>query len=277
MSDTSGKPLSGGLRVLLFHAVVPGRPSNVGRRERKYWMSATEFRKHLFELCAGEHPVLPLGRAWNRRPNAPRSGPILWPAPEAAPVVLTFDDGHASDATLVWPMLREAGLTATFFVNTATLGKPGHLRWREVREMSCAGARFASHGHRHADMTALGRRALDVELRMSKDLIEGWIGQPVDFFAAPYGRVNRRVVEAALRAGYRAVCTSEPKLARPASATVGRVAIHAGTSSRELAGLVDGRRLPYWSRRARAACLSVPKLMLPVPRPRPEIQPEGAR
>jgi peptidoglycan/xylan/chitin deacetylase (PgdA/CDA1 family) len=277
MSQKNRKSRKDAFRVLLFHAVVAERPKSVGWLERKYWMSAAEFRTHLSGLCARKLPVLTLESAWNAKPNSSQLDPILWPTPEAAPVVLTFDDGHASDAAVVWPMLQEAGLTATFFVNTATLGKPGHLRWREVREMSRAGACFASHGHRHIDMTALGSRALDVELRMSKDLLEGWIGQPVDFFAAPYGRANRRVFDAALRAGYRAVCTSELKPARRGSSSVSRVAIHAGTAREEFAGLLDGRRFPYWSRRARAACLRVPKLVLPAPHPRPAIQPEAAR
>lgn len=277
MSESNRYPRAAGFRVLLFHAVGAERPKNIGWRERKYWMSASEFRAHLSALRTRKLPVLTLESAWRRKPKTARLRPIVWPASGAAPVALTFDDGHASDAAVVWPMLEEAGISGTFFVNTATLGKPGHLRWGEVREMSRAGACFASHGHRHVDMTALTGRALDIELRMSKDLLEGWIGQPVNFFAAPYGRVNRRVVDAALRAGYRAVCTSEPKPARCASTTVGRVAIHAGTETATLRGLLDGRRFPYWTRRVRAACLKLPKLLLPAPHPRPEIQHEAAR
>jgi peptidoglycan/xylan/chitin deacetylase (PgdA/CDA1 family) len=277
MNSNNVKSRNDGIRVLLYHAVVAERPRSVGWRERKYWMSAAEFESHLSLLGAARYPVLPLGRAWNAKTNPARLDSVLWPGRSSEPVVLTFDDGHASDGAIVWPMLREAGLGATFFVNTATLGKPGYLRWRDVRAMSAGGASFASHGHRHVDMTALGRRALDVELRMSKDLLEGWIGRPVDFFAAPYGKVNRRVVDAALRAGYHAVCTSQPMPAERGSTSVRRIAIHAGTTPEELAGFLDGRRFPYWARRARAACLALPKRLLPVPHPRPAAQPEGAR
>jgi len=275
MSETVGNSARRDIRVLLYHAVVAERPKGVGWRERKYWMSAAEFRSHISLLRSGQYAVLPLGRAW--KAQAAPFDSILYPAPAPAPAVLTFDDGRASDASVVWPMLREAGLGATFFVNTATLGQPGYLRWRDVRAMSADGASFATHGHRHVDLTTLGGRVLDIELRMSKDLLEGWIGQPVDFFAAPYGRVNRRVIGAALEAGYRAICTSEPRPARAGSASVSRLAIHAGTTQEELAGFLDGRRFPYWARRARAACLALPKQLLPAPRQRPDVQPEGAR
>jgi peptidoglycan/xylan/chitin deacetylase (PgdA/CDA1 family) len=277
MSDRSGNLTRGNLRVLLYHAVVAERPRTIGRRDRKYWMDGDEFRGHVSLLAAGRYPLLPLDRAWNARTSLVRKDSMVWPGQSPAPVVLTFDDGRVSDGAVVWPLLREAGLGATFFVNTATLGKAGYLRWRDVRAMSAAGALFASHGHRHVDMTTLGRRALDVELRMSKDLLEGWIGQPVDFFAAPYGRVNRRVVDAALQAGYHAVCTSEPAPARSGSARVSRIAVHAGTKPDELAGFLDGRRLPYWARRARAACLALPKRLLPLPHSRPAVEPEAVR
>jgi peptidoglycan/xylan/chitin deacetylase (PgdA/CDA1 family) len=277
MSGKNGNHGWGGMRVLLFHAVVRERPKRASWRERKYWMGIDEFRAHVSLLAAGGYSVLPLDRAWQTRPSRVGNSPTLWPGQLPAPVVLTFDDGHASAGEVVWPMLREAGMAATFFVNTATLGTHGHLRWRDVRAMSASGASFASHGHRHADMTALGCRALDVELRMSKDLLEGWTGQRVEFFAAPYGRVNRRVVDAALAAGYRAVCTSVPMPARRGSARVSRIAIHAGTSPEELCGFLDGRRFPYWARRARAACLAWPKRLLPVPQARPAAEPEAAR
>jgi peptidoglycan/xylan/chitin deacetylase (PgdA/CDA1 family) len=277
MSGKNGNSVRNGILVLLYHAVTAETAKSIGWRERKYWMGRDEFHSHVALLATGRFPVLPLARAWQARTDHVGTSSTLWPGQSPAPVVLTFDDGHRSAVEIVWPALREAGMAATFFVNTATLGKPGYLCWREVRAMSAGGALVASHGHRHVDMTALGRRALDVELRMSKDLLEGWTGQRVEFFAAPYGRVNRRVVDAALEAGYRAVCSSEPRPARRGGTSVSRIAIHAGTTTDELAGFLEGRRFPYWARRARSACLALPKRLLPVPHARPTAEPEAAR
>ena len=277
MSAESSNARIGGLRVLLYHAVAASLPLKLGWRERKFWMAAEEFRSHMALISSLANPVLDLDRAWGAKSNARSPASILWPAAQPAPVVLTFDDGRASDHSVVWPLVRDAGWSATFFVNTATLGKPGYLRWRDVREMSAGGALLASHGHRHVDFTALAPGALAIELRMSKDLIEGWTGRPVRFLAAPYGRVNQRVMDAALEAGYRAVCTSVPWPARAGAPSVSRVAIHATTGREELRRLIEGRPIPYWARQVRAACLSLPKRMVFRPAVERQILPDGAR
>lgn len=276
MTARAHSPRAAAPRVFLYHAVVNQVPARLGWRERKYWMTAGEFKRHLAFLAASSHPVVDLASVLPARASAPRASSLLWSLPLAAPAILTFDDGRASDAAIAWPLLREAGLPVTFFVNTATLGRPGHLRWRDLREMSAAGASFGSHGHHHADFTRLSPHAIEIELRMSKDLIEGWIGRPVKFFAAPYGRVNARVVDAALAAGYRAVCTSTPGAAIAGDPRVCRIAIHAGTPGEALGKWLAGNAAPYWTRRVRAACLELPKRLLPAPDSRAGIHTEAA-
>lgn len=263
MIHTSDLRQKTGMRALMFHAVVHELPGYVNWRERKYWMPFSEFCSHIDLLKSTDQPVVDLEEAWNGG-----SG-------KSSPVVLTFDDGHASDAALVWPLLREAGWSATFFVNTATLDHRDYLNWNEVKAMSAAGARFGSHGHRHVDLTSLGASALRDELRRSKDLLEDQLGLPVHFLAVPYGRVSGKVIAAALATGYRAVCTSTPGLASPADTTIKRVAIHAGTSRSELSRIVAGKRFAYLPRLARAACLSLPKRFLATLTPDHGTEPRG--
>lgn len=251
--------------VLLYHSVVPQVPDGLPWRQRKYWMPALKFREHLALLRAWGQPVLSLDRAWAGSPTESGHARTVSSARPPGSVVLTFDDGRQSDGAFVWPLLQEAGWSATFFVNTATLGETGYLSWSDVRAMSAAGARFESHGHRHLDLTALRADALDRELRLSKAQLEDRLGLPVSFLAVPYGRVNRRVEEAALAAGYLAVCTSVAGLAAPGKRSIQRVAIHARTTCEELGGFLAGNRPAYWVRRARAACLALPKRLLPTP------------
>jgi len=265
------------MSVLLYHAVVSTPPAGLARRERKYWMDAGDFRRHAALLRSSTRSVVRLEDGWRARTFTPFT-PILLPrAPQPVPVVLTFDDGWESDFSMAWPLLAEAGLPATFFVNTATLSQPGQLRWSQMREMSAQGASFQSHGHRHIDLTRLGPQALWTELRMSKDLLEGWVKKPVEFLAVPYGFVNRRVIDAALEAGYRAVCTSDPAPAAPGAASVSRIAIHAGTTPEELDRLISGCRIPYWARRTRAAILAPAKQLLRPPLPKQKPLSEAAR
>ncbi len=264
------------MSVLLYHGVVRALPAGIARREKKYWMDAGDFRRHAALLGSSAHSVVSLQDGWRARTFPPPVPSLVQRPPQSAPVVLTFDDGWESDGSTVWPLLADAGLPATFFVNTATLGRPGHLRWSQVRRMSAEGASFQSHGHRHVDLTRLGPQTLRTELRMSKDLLEGWAKTPVQFLAVPYGRVNRREVDAALDAGYRAVCTSDPAPAVPGAATVSRIAIHAGTRPEQLARLIAGCLIPFWTRRARGALLAPAKQLLRPPLPKQNPLPETA-
>jgi peptidoglycan/xylan/chitin deacetylase (PgdA/CDA1 family) len=258
MSADRWNETTGRMHVLLYHAVVSRLPEGLRKRERKYWMDAADFRLHVKAFRNYRHKVLSLGAAWRAKTSAAIVSPLLrsW---EPEPVILTFDDGWESDFFTTWPLLAAAGIPATFFVNTATLGKKGHLRWSHVRQMSDEGATFGSHGHQHIDLTQLRPQALETELRMSKDLLEGWVRKPVEFLSAPYGCVSRRVIEAAWAAGYRAVCTSAPRPAAAGAETIARIAIHAGTGAVALTRLIEGDWRPYWTRGARAALLAPAK------------------
>lgn len=69
-----------------------------------------------------------------------------WPA---KPVVITFDDGYASNYQYVYPLLKKHGMKASFFVIGWSVGKGGssesdrammpHFTWQEAREMANSG------------------------------------------------------------------------------------------------------------------------------------------
>jgi peptidoglycan/xylan/chitin deacetylase (PgdA/CDA1 family) len=177
-------------------------------------------------------------------------------------VVLTFDDGRASDFEVAFPLLLEAGTRAEFFVNTAAIGRPGFLSWRQMAEMQARGMSFQSHGHDHVDLTPLPRRVVEWQLDESKRRLEDRLGSPVEFLAAPYGRLSRRVVEVAGQVGYRAVCTSRSWPARPGARLVDRIAIYRHTTPGEFSRLLGGHAIPYVIRAARATLLFAPKRLL---------------
>jgi peptidoglycan/xylan/chitin deacetylase (PgdA/CDA1 family) len=229
-----------GARVLLYHGV-----GELAGGDLRYAVSPTQLAGHLEQIRRAGHPVVPLARFW--------SG--LAGDAEAPAVALTFDDGRASDYRQAFPLLLERGLVADFFVNPGTMGRAGYLGWNEAREMARAGMRFQSHAYEHVYLTPLSAALLERQLVDSKRRVEDELGRVVEFLAAPYGDVNRRVRQAARAAGYRAVCTSWDWPARAGRGTVSRVAVYAGTTPREMTRLLRGDPFLYLRRAGRSALL----------------------
>jgi len=229
-----------GARVLLYHGVGKSKGA-----DPRYTVTRNQLAGHLEQIGRGGHRVLPLSAAWSA------------PADEArAPAVaLTFDDGGASDYEQVFPILSERGLPGEFFVNPGTMGRRGYLSWEQAREMARGGMRFQSHAYDHVYLTPLPAPSLQRQLGDSKRRIEDELGRPVEFLAAPYGDLSRRVRQAALAAGYRAICTSWSWPARAGARSVDRVAVYASTTAEDLARLLRGDVVPYLRRAGRSALL----------------------
>jgi peptidoglycan/xylan/chitin deacetylase (PgdA/CDA1 family) len=120
----------------------------------------------------------------------------------ARAAVITFDDGWENEYRHAFPVLRKLGLTATFFVFTAPIGRESRfLTWDQLREMHDAGMSIESHSRTHPmlshDMAGLGR-----ELAGSRRDIAMHLGESPQYFAYPFGNENARVVAAVQAAGY---------------------------------------------------------------------------
>jgi peptidoglycan/xylan/chitin deacetylase (PgdA/CDA1 family) len=249
-----------GFPVLMYHGVSPGTAAPaVPPAELKYWVAASELRAHLAEIRRAGVRVTGLAEAW--QPAKALDGP-------GPPVVLTFDDGQAADYEASFPVLLKAGARADFFVNTANIGRSGFLNWKQIAEMQRAGMAFQSHSHEHVDLSRLPGRALEYQIRESKQRLEDRLGTAVEFLAAPYGLLDRRVLDVAREQGYRAVCTSRAWPACPGALTIGRIAIHRHTRPGEFRRIVTRRPLPYLLRTIRAGLIYLPKRVLLRYRPR---------
>jgi peptidoglycan/xylan/chitin deacetylase (PgdA/CDA1 family) len=231
----------------MYHGLASGELPATPRRERKYWVAADGFREHLRLARQLGYETALLDAAW--APGGLGIAPLRT-------AIITFDDGRQSDYDIAYPALLEFGARAEFFVNTATLGLPGFLSWTQARELCRAGMAIQSHSHEHVDLVGLSRPALERQVRESKDRLEDRLGIPVRFFAAPYGRVSRAIVEEALEAGYRAVCTSVSRLARPGTSTIPRLAVYRHTGARALERLLTGHRGVCLLRALRATALA---------------------
>jgi len=144
------------------------------------------------------------------------------------PVVITFDDGYASNYEIAYPMLRELGLKGTIFAIGVSVGKDTyknsgtpiipHFGLDEMAEMAASGV-MAVHSHtfdmhqsealdvvdyRRGVLPREGERegdyiaAFRADFLRSKELIEAGTGHVADVFAYPHGQ-SAPLSEALLR------------------------------------------------------------------------------
>jgi len=130
------------------------------------------------------------------------------PLPEK-PIVVTFDDGYASNYWIAYPFLREFDFPATIFVVTESVGMKAngqyyeHFTWKQAKEMDASGIiDIQSHTHSHKNMGLLSRGMRNLEFRLSKYLIEKNLGKECKIFAYPYGSYDQETYNLGYLAGY---------------------------------------------------------------------------
>lgn len=211
--------------ILMYHRISdpPFEPE-----EGDYVLPPALFEAQMRRLAALGRAVLPLEAL------AGDAGP-------ARSVVLTFDDGCASDAALAAPLLRSLGMTAAFFVNPARCGLEGRCSWDTLRALDKDGFRIGSHGLDHTLFDALDDGALRRQVAESRRWLESELGRPVDALSLPGGSGGARAVRFAREAGYRFVLGSRPGVVRgPASGSLlPRVAMRVGQGLAGFEAAVD--------------------------------------
>jgi peptidoglycan/xylan/chitin deacetylase (PgdA/CDA1 family) len=126
-------------------------------------------------------------------------------------ICLTFDDGFKDNYLYAFPILKEYGLRATFFLTTGYIGgntlfawmpldKGGKedsfrhrerwlpLSWEEVREMMEWGMEFGTHTHTHRDsLSKMTKSEVEWEIKESTKCYREETGVNPEFFSYPHG------------------------------------------------------------------------------------------
>jgi peptidoglycan/xylan/chitin deacetylase (PgdA/CDA1 family) len=100
-------------------------------------------------------------------------------------VTIQFDDGTI-DQLGALPILQAHGMTATFFVNTGSVGDAEHLAWADLHTLLNAGNEIAGHTLHHVDLKPLTTAEARQEVCTDRNnlLAEGF---PATSFAYPFG------------------------------------------------------------------------------------------
>ena len=127
----------------------------------------------------------------------------------AKPFVVTFDDGYVDNYTTAFPILKKYGFVATVFMVTSYINGEGFMSWSQLKELISSGWEIEGHTVNHPYLSQIDKTAVFKELKSSKELLEKGLGQPIDFFAYPYGDVNADVAMAVKDSGYLMAFTTE--------------------------------------------------------------------
>src|SRR5881409_2162388 len=190
--------------VLCYHRV--GGPLELGVTR----VASSIFARQMTALAQAGWKTLTLDQFAERL----RPGYSAFRSPHSA-FLLTFDDGYASFAEHVYPLLADVGFTATTFLITDYVGRLNtwdvqytwhrlaHLDWDTIGHWQERGFDFASHTASHRRLTWLSDGQAAAELGRSRETLRHRLGsRAARAVAYPFGARDERIERAASAAGY---------------------------------------------------------------------------
>ena len=226
--------------ALTFHDVVQDSDLTKPAGEAFYNIKAGEFEKLLLELKKLGYQTLSSRhfRQWQEDKKK---------IPEHS-FVLTFDDGYASHAEIVAPLLLRYKFSGTFFVTVNLIGRKGYMSWEQLKQLIFLGMEIGSHGMSHRPLSYLSSDELEEELAQSKKILEENLGVPIKAISAPGGFWSPKVADAVKRAGYDAVWVSNIGTNGPDTNPLAlrRVVVRQPFSLSRVVSMVEGWQPAFW-------------------------------
>lgn len=127
------------------------------------------------------------------------------------PVVITFDDGYRDNYANAFPLLKQRGMQATFFVITDFMdeNRPEYLTWEMARKMLAAGMSIESHSRNHASLEGKDTDYLVWQALGSLETIQYELGVRPRFISYPAGDYDQHTIDVFKSANYWAGVTTE--------------------------------------------------------------------
>jgi peptidoglycan/xylan/chitin deacetylase (PgdA/CDA1 family) len=189
----TGKPGTATVPVLMYHVI---NPPPAGAPFPGLYVPADEFAAQMQALkAAGWHAVTldQLDAYWTR-------GVPLGPG---KPIVLTFDNGYASQYENALPILKRLGWVGN--ENIQLTGLPpsqGGLSDAQVRGLIGAGWELDTQGISHADLITLDPAELSYQVSTARKILQKRYDVPVNWFCYPSGHYDATVIAAVKAAGF---------------------------------------------------------------------------
>lgn len=175
-----------GIPVLMFHSIstIPGNTLGV---------PVKQFTEEIEWLHQQNYHSLSLEEFYQALANK-----ALLPE---NPILITFDDGYLDNYSAAWPILRQYGFRATFFVILNSVGL-GMMNWDQLHDLARQRNSLGSHTVHHYDLSTLSSKQQKDELSLSKKGLENDLGINVQALCFPSGRYNKTTLELMPTLGY---------------------------------------------------------------------------
>jgi peptidoglycan/xylan/chitin deacetylase (PgdA/CDA1 family) len=108
-------------------------------------------------------------------------------------VVITLDDGLATDYTNAFRLASARNIPLTHYVRVDKIGKVGYLSWEQIKKMLAAGDAVECHSYNHRDLTTLTEQEIRAELEAVNAAFEAQGLTAPGHHAYPYGAHNATV------------------------------------------------------------------------------------
>lgn len=183
-----------GATLLVYHTVEPKTDKKEGVMQKHYHILPENFRAQMQYLKDNGYAVIPMKvylDSINKGTEIPKKS-----------VVLTFDDGWKNQYDYAYPILKEFGYTATFYIISNTVNGKSYMTWDQVKELDRAGMNIQSHTATHENLTKVNEQKIRQELANSKQTLEEKLGHSINMLAYPYYGNNASVQKLVAEAGY---------------------------------------------------------------------------
>lgn len=240
----------GDLTVLMYHATYANADelAAIDAADRPYAVELSMFADHIQSLQQAGYSIVSQAQIEQGLEEEVQK-----------PLLLTFDDGHRSNATQVTPLLVELGLSGLFFITADFCRqREDYCSDDDLRNMVSRGMNLGTHGVTHEFLADMDESQSRQELSESREWLAGVIGQAIDTVSFPGGRYTDRELRLAKELGYRWVHNSTFALHKLEMAkffhVVQRIPVRQQHSSAELIALIDTNSKQF--RRTRAISMA---------------------
>jgi peptidoglycan/xylan/chitin deacetylase (PgdA/CDA1 family) len=180
--------------ILAYHSLDPERFPN------KLAISPELFQKQMLWLKRNRFQVIGLEACakgkWKEKLLARKTA-------------ITFDDGYRDNYERAFPVLKELGFAAMFFVTPESVGREGFMTWEMLREMAAVpGIEIGSHALEHKPLSDIPEQEAWTSLVASKKTLEEKLSCEIKAISYPCGSFNEKILEMARGAGYAYGCAA---------------------------------------------------------------------